>query len=338
MLRLVAALLMLIARRAAAAALDRAAARDRQHPPARRADGERRALARPRPRAARHRDRDRRQPAPPVHGGAAREGAVVLLPRHPGAPTPSASTPSSTRSAPRATLERVPMLRGRIVAANGVPAEELKPPPSAAWVLQSDRGITYRGRSPGRLARRRRRMVDAGLSRARRWSRSRRRSPTASASSSAIRSPSTCSAAISRRASPTCARSTGRASASISCMVFSPGDLPRRAGDPHRDAHLSGRQHRRGGDRAAQGGGRGVSRRSRRCGCATRSTPFGSIVTNLVLAIRGASALTLLVGRAGARRRAGGRPPPPGLRRGGAQDPRRDARPAHRSPMRSNTC
>jgi putative ABC transport system permease protein len=26
---------------------------------------------------------------------------------------------------------------------NGVPAEELKPPPSAAWVLQSDRGITY---------------------------------------------------------------------------------------------------------------------------------------------------------------------------------------------------
>ncbi len=45
--------------------------------------------------------------------------------------------------APRAVLERVPMLRGRIVAANGIPAEELKPPPSAAWVLQSDRGITY---------------------------------------------------------------------------------------------------------------------------------------------------------------------------------------------------
>ncbi len=35
------------------------------------------------------------------------------------------------------------MLRGRIVAANGVKAEDLKPPPSAAWVLQSDRGITY---------------------------------------------------------------------------------------------------------------------------------------------------------------------------------------------------
>jgi putative ABC transport system permease protein len=50
--------------------------------------------------------------------------------------------------APRAELERVPMLRGRIVSANGVPAEELKPPPSAAWVLQSDRGITYADEVP----------------------------------------------------------------------------------------------------------------------------------------------------------------------------------------------
>jgi putative ABC transport system permease protein len=45
--------------------------------------------------------------------------------------------------APRAKLERVPMLRGRIVAANGVAAEHLKPPADAAWALQSDRGITY---------------------------------------------------------------------------------------------------------------------------------------------------------------------------------------------------
>jgi putative ABC transport system permease protein len=50
--------------------------------------------------------------------------------------------------APRAVLERVPMLRGRIVTANGVPAEELKPPPSAAWVLQSDRGITFTNEIP----------------------------------------------------------------------------------------------------------------------------------------------------------------------------------------------
>jgi putative ABC transport system permease protein len=50
--------------------------------------------------------------------------------------------------APSAKLERVPMLRGRIVAANGVKAEDLKPPPSAAWVLQSDRGITYTAELP----------------------------------------------------------------------------------------------------------------------------------------------------------------------------------------------
>jgi putative ABC transport system permease protein len=45
--------------------------------------------------------------------------------------------------APDATLERVPMLRGRILAANGVRAETLKSTPDAAWALQSDRGITY---------------------------------------------------------------------------------------------------------------------------------------------------------------------------------------------------
>ena len=45
--------------------------------------------------------------------------------------------------AARATLDRVPMLRGRIVAANGVPAEKLKPTADTTWALQSDRGITY---------------------------------------------------------------------------------------------------------------------------------------------------------------------------------------------------
>jgi putative ABC transport system permease protein len=40
------------------------------------------------------------------------------------------------------------MLRGRIVAANGVPIETLKPAASAAWVLQSDRGITYSNEVP----------------------------------------------------------------------------------------------------------------------------------------------------------------------------------------------
>jgi putative ABC transport system permease protein len=45
--------------------------------------------------------------------------------------------------APQAKLERVPMLRGRIISARGVPAEDLKPKPEAAWALQSDRGMTY---------------------------------------------------------------------------------------------------------------------------------------------------------------------------------------------------
>ncbi len=49
---------------------------------------------------------------------------------------------------PQAKLERVPMLRGRIVAANDIKAEDLKVTPSAAWVLQSDRGITYGGELP----------------------------------------------------------------------------------------------------------------------------------------------------------------------------------------------
>ncbi len=47
------------------------------------------------------------------------------------------------KEAPQAALERVPMLRGRIVAANGIKAEDLKPGEGSAWVLRGDRGITY---------------------------------------------------------------------------------------------------------------------------------------------------------------------------------------------------
>jgi putative ABC transport system permease protein len=46
-------------------------------------------------------------------------------------------------TAPDAHIERVPMLRGRITAANGIKAEDLKPSSEAEWVLQSDRGLTY---------------------------------------------------------------------------------------------------------------------------------------------------------------------------------------------------
>ncbi len=45
--------------------------------------------------------------------------------------------------APGAKIERVPMMRGRITALDGVPAAAIKPPEDAAWVLDGDRGITY---------------------------------------------------------------------------------------------------------------------------------------------------------------------------------------------------
>jgi putative ABC transport system permease protein len=49
---------------------------------------------------------------------------------------------------PQSTVEEVPMLRGRIVAARGVKAEELKPSADAEWVLQSDRGVSYTDEVP----------------------------------------------------------------------------------------------------------------------------------------------------------------------------------------------
>ena len=50
--------------------------------------------------------------------------------------------------APTAAIDDVPMLRGRIVSAAGIPAEQIKPKEDAAWVLQSDRGITYANEVP----------------------------------------------------------------------------------------------------------------------------------------------------------------------------------------------
>ncbi len=49
---------------------------------------------------------------------------------------------------PGATLERVPMMRGRIVSLNGVRAEDVKASEQAAWVLDGDRGITYAAAPP----------------------------------------------------------------------------------------------------------------------------------------------------------------------------------------------
>ncbi len=52
------------------------------------------------------------------------------------------------QQAPDAAVEDVPMLRGRIVSARGVKAEDLKPSHDAEWVLQSDRGLTYTAEVP----------------------------------------------------------------------------------------------------------------------------------------------------------------------------------------------
>jgi putative ABC transport system permease protein len=52
------------------------------------------------------------------------------------------------QTAPDSTIEDVPMLRGRIAAARGVKAEELKASVDSEWVLQSDRGLTYTGEIP----------------------------------------------------------------------------------------------------------------------------------------------------------------------------------------------
>ncbi|MBV9520410.1 MAG: FtsX-like permease family protein [Hyphomicrobiales bacterium] len=42
-----------------------------------------------------------------------------------------------------ASEQRVPMMRGRIVALAGVPSEKVKAPEDVAWVLEGDRGITF---------------------------------------------------------------------------------------------------------------------------------------------------------------------------------------------------
>ncbi|MEI8144292.1 MAG: FtsX-like permease family protein [Alphaproteobacteria bacterium] len=45
--------------------------------------------------------------------------------------------------APSATLDRVPMLRGRFVALGGRPVEEIRAADDMSWALRGDRGITY---------------------------------------------------------------------------------------------------------------------------------------------------------------------------------------------------
>ena len=163
----------------AAAALDRAAARHRQHPPARRADA----------------------PASccrsasglallvtviEVDGNLRRQFIAALPEQAPSFFFLDIQSADAERfdafireHAPGATLERVPMLRGRIVSANGVRAEDIRVPASQTWVLQSDRGITYSDTHPGRARASPRANGGRPTMPGRRWCRSRSGSPSA---------------------------------------------------------------------------------------------------------------------------------------------------------------
>ncbi|MER9401007.1 ABC transporter permease [Mesorhizobium sp. M0615] len=50
--------------------------------------------------------------------------------------------------APKGTLVKVPMLRGRVMALNGVSVDKADVPSEGAWVLRGDRGLTYDAKQP----------------------------------------------------------------------------------------------------------------------------------------------------------------------------------------------
>ena len=205
-----------------------------QHPPARRADPERRPVARPRPDASRQPGADRHQPpqpACPARSPTRRRTSSSSTSRTPSA-TPS--SPLSRRPAPGGTLQTVPMLRGRIVAVNGRPAAEIRGEGSS-WALRGDRGRHLFGDRAATIPRLVGGRVVAGRLRrraARLAGRRDRRRPRLDDRRS--RSPSTCSAATSPRGSPT-SRSLEWESLSINfVLVFSPNTF---AGAPH--SHLA---------------------------------------------------------------------------------------------------
>ena len=159
----------------------------------------------------------------------------------------------AAKAAPDARYERVPMLRGRIVSASGIRAEDLKAAPNASWVLQSDRGITYAAEVPagsrvvaGEWWKRGLSGPAAGVvreqDRRRAWSQDRRFRRH-------------------QRARPQHhgdARQFARGRVAIARHQFRAGVLARqfswRAAYPYRDPRLSGGRNRRAGDRALKAG------------------------------------------------------------------------------------
>jgi putative ABC transport system permease protein len=52
------------------------------------------------------------------------------------------------QQAPNAQIDRVPMMRGRLMALKGVPVGQIKADEQVSWVLDGDRGITYAATPP----------------------------------------------------------------------------------------------------------------------------------------------------------------------------------------------
>ena len=178
--------------------------------------------------------------------------------------------PSPGSAAPDARYERVPMLRGRIVSAHGVRAEDLKAPPNAAWVLQSDRGITYAGDVPAGSR------VVAGEW----WKPDYQGPPLVSFENKIaeglglkIGDPVVVNV-LGRNITATLAntRAVDWQSLGINfVLVYSPGSVPRRAAYPYRDLHVS-RAARPSSRRShCSRPPRPSSRPRPRCACARRS-------------------------------------------------------------------
>ena len=213
--------------------------------------------------------------------------------------------------APEAKLEEVPMLRGRIISANGIKAEELKPKEGAAWVLQSDRGITYASKVPEGS-----RLVEGQW-----WGADYHGPPLVSFEKKIadglglkIGDPVTVNVLGRNITAPIAnLRTVDWQSLGINfVMVFSPHAFD---GAPH--THLATLTYPDGGTPAQEGAIIRAIAESFPMVTAVRVKDaldaIGAIVTNLVLAIRGASAMTLAGGGAGAGRRARRRPPLPRL-------------------------
>ena len=90
-----------------------------------------------------------------IEGNLRRELAGSLATRAPNfffidiQPDQAARFDTLARGLPGVTeVKRVPSLRARIVAVNGVPAEQVRSTPETAWALRGDRGLTYAASPP----------------------------------------------------------------------------------------------------------------------------------------------------------------------------------------------